>query len=123
MNDYFNPPGGFEQEDKWKIFRMSQIVRSSEVGVFFEENDLRGYNLGGFYQDYPLTVQLGRWVDFPATWHRNGANIAFADGHVAWLGFGDKRTAEIRDFWTVQAGNKDLDELRTLMVSWRQTGP
>jgi prepilin-type processing-associated H-X9-DG protein len=121
MNDYLCPPGNFREEKKWMVVKITQVTRSAEVGVFFEENDPRGYNQGGFYQDYPVTLNAGTWVDFPATWHRNGANVAFADGHVVWTGFGDKRTTDIRTFYTVQAGNKDLDLLRQMMVTWPQT--
>ena len=118
MNDYLSPPGDYREEKKWMVLKINQVMRSAEVSVFFEENDPRGYNQGGFYQDYPVTLNAGEWVDFPATWHRNGTNIAFADGHVVWFGFGDKRTTDIRTFYTSQPGNKDLDSIREMMVKW-----
>jgi prepilin-type N-terminal cleavage/methylation domain-containing protein/prepilin-type processing-associated H-X9-DG protein len=60
-----------------QFFRMSDIPEPSRIFAFVEEhpdsiND--GYFINKFY--YP------EWLDLPASWHLNGANFSFADGHA-----------------------------------------
>ncbi len=120
MNDYLCDPGNYREAAKWKILKMAQIKRASDTAVFIEENDPRGYNMGGFYEDYPINVSPGMWVDFAASWHQSGMNVAFADGHVDWWRWDDKRTVQLSGFFTTQAGNPDLDRLRNALVTWPQ---
>jgi len=123
INNYLCGNTGFRETNKWRVVKISQIKRSDATVVFVEENDPRGYNMGGFYEEYPVALNSGLWVDFAAGWHQDGANLSFADGHVDWWRWDDRRTWEIRVAFETQAGNKDLDRLREAMVTWPQVGP
>lgn len=75
--------------------RLWQLKGSSRWLVFLEENDLRGSNLGSFIMDLPSRA----WIDPPGNWHGGqlgGCNLAFADGHVRFHRFADRRTARIQ---------------------------
>lgn len=121
MNDYLNPGNEVNQARYFGIRRITQILQPAETIVFIEENDPRGYNMGGFYEIYPLERGPGQWVDVPAKWHRNGCNLSFADGHVGWWQWVDPRTVALSDMFENQANNPDLEKLKTSMVTWPQT--
>lgn len=109
--------------DKYEIKMITSIRRAAETVILVEENDPRGYNMGGFVQWYPLSVKPGEWVDFVPRWHYKGVNFAFADTHVEWWGWQDKRTGRIENFYTSQPDNKDLIRLREAMVTWPRMSP
>jgi prepilin-type N-terminal cleavage/methylation domain-containing protein/prepilin-type processing-associated H-X9-DG protein len=77
------------------LMKRAQIRRPSEVFVFIEENDVRnaaiGYNIGSF----GIPKNGDTWIDYPAAWHTNGVNLSFADGHVEYRQWGDKRTVAL----------------------------
>lgn len=60
-----------------QFFKLTQIPKDSTIFLLIEEhpdsvND--GYFLNHIYSR--------RWTDLPASWHRGGANLSFADGHL-----------------------------------------
>jgi prepilin-type processing-associated H-X9-DG protein len=60
-----------------QFFRLSQVLDPTHIFVFIEEhpdsiND-------GYFLNQPSTWE---WRDLPASYHKGGANISFADGHV-----------------------------------------
>ena len=65
-----------------QFFRMSEVPNPSQIFAFVEEhpdsiND--GYFLNRFF--------YYEWIDLPASYHNDGANFVFADGHAefrAW---------------------------------------
>jgi prepilin-type processing-associated H-X9-DG protein len=62
-----------------QFFRMSEIPEPSRIFAFVEEhpdsiND--GYFINKFYSS--------EWLDLPASWHHDGANLSFADGHAEY---------------------------------------
>lgn len=77
------------------IYKRSDIKRAADIWVFIDENDWRdyqfGYNLGSFMvRRYDL-----HWIDAPGIWHNNGANVAFADGHVVYKHWDEKGTLKM----------------------------
>jgi prepilin-type N-terminal cleavage/methylation domain-containing protein/prepilin-type processing-associated H-X9-DG protein len=100
INDYFR---GYEGSVK-SIDKLSQIRRSSDVFVFVEEFDPRGFNLGGFLQLNSGDV----WVDYPAVFHLNGVMLSFADGHCDYYVYKDARTSRIIVNNTTSTNNPDL---------------
>jgi prepilin-type N-terminal cleavage/methylation domain-containing protein/prepilin-type processing-associated H-X9-DG protein len=61
-----------------QYLKFSQIHSPAETFVFIEEhpdsiND-------GYFLNKPRSLE---WHDLPASWHNSGANLAFADGHIA----------------------------------------
>jgi prepilin-type N-terminal cleavage/methylation domain-containing protein/prepilin-type processing-associated H-X9-DG protein len=102
VNDTVSPTGMFGTR------RIGQVRRASEVFVFIEEFDPRGYNLNSFV----LPPTGDSWVDYPAVWHNHGVNLSFADGHAQYLQFVDKRTWQIRDFYANTPNNPDLKALQ-----------
>jgi prepilin-type N-terminal cleavage/methylation domain-containing protein/prepilin-type processing-associated H-X9-DG protein len=66
------------------LTKRSEIRKTSEVFVFIEENDLRyqwlGYNIGA----YGVNKTGTNWIDPPGSWHNNGTNVSFMDGHVEY---------------------------------------
>ena len=62
-----------------QFFRMADIPEPSRIFAFVEEhpdsiND--GYFINKFY--------YSEWLDLPASWHQEGANLSFADGHAEY---------------------------------------
>jgi prepilin-type processing-associated H-X9-DG protein/prepilin-type N-terminal cleavage/methylation domain-containing protein len=118
LNNYLGTRDRGSWSHVYEITKLSTIRKTTESIVFIEENDSRGYNMGGFVEWYPLTVNPGQWVDPVAAWHLGGANFSFADGHVEYWRWYDPRTAKINDFYQSTPNNKDLERLRIGMVTW-----
>ncbi|MCY2952664.1 MAG: hypothetical protein NTU53_11940, partial [Planctomycetota bacterium] len=118
LNNYLGTRDRGSWSHVYEITKLSTIRKTSESIVFIEENDSRGYNMGGFVEWYPLTVSPGQWVDPVAAWHLGGANFSFADGHVEYWRWYDPRTPKINDFYQSTPNNKDLERLRRGMVTW-----
>jgi prepilin-type N-terminal cleavage/methylation domain-containing protein/prepilin-type processing-associated H-X9-DG protein len=62
-----------------QFFRLSEIPEPSRIFAFVEEhpdsiND--GYFINKFYSS--------EWLDLPASWHNEGSNLSFADGHAEY---------------------------------------
>ena len=89
---------------------MSAIPNPAQTLLFIEENDPRGYNMGSWMID----GSGPRWVDFCPAWHDNGANMAFADGHVAYRRWVDPRTPLIKWFYASTPNNPDLQYLQSI---------
>ena len=123
LNNYLGTRSPGVWSDWYEIMKLSSIRRTSETIVFIEENDSRGYNMGGFVEWYPLTVTPGQWVDYVAGWHLGGANFSFADGHVENWQWYDPRTLKVTDFYQTTPNNKDLERLRTALVTWPRKSP
>jgi len=93
------------------VRRITRIRETSRTMVFVEEYDPRGYNMGSF-----LMYSTGDvWIDWPVNWHNRGACVSFADTHVEYFRWVDKRTVEIRNFLTVTPENPDLKMLQKLL--------
>ena len=67
-----------------------------------------------------LVVPTGdTWESYPASFHRDGVNVSFADGHCEFYRFSDPRTAKIMTKKTMTANNPDLRQFQ----KWIGTHP
>jgi prepilin-type N-terminal cleavage/methylation domain-containing protein/prepilin-type processing-associated H-X9-DG protein len=89
-----------------KVYKLGGIKRSSEILLFIEELDYRGWNMGSFVIEPP-----DNFVDYPPSWHLRGATMTFADGHGEAWQWTDKRTWALRNNYTRSPGNKDFDRI------------
>jgi prepilin-type N-terminal cleavage/methylation domain-containing protein/prepilin-type processing-associated H-X9-DG protein len=89
---------------------MANIPNPAQTLLFIEENDPRGYNMGAWKLDH-ITP---KWVDFCPAWHDTGANMAFADGHVAYRRWVDPRTPLIKWFYASTPNNPDFQYLLSI---------
>jgi len=75
-----------------QFFNLGSIPNPARIFVFIEEhpdsiNDGYFLNVPGYYE----------WIDLPASYHNNGCNLSYADGHVEyhkWKGTDVLRPAE-----------------------------
>ena len=89
------------------VNQITRIKRASEIFVFIEELDYRGWNMGSFVIQDPFN-----FVDYPPSWHMRGACLSFADGHCEAWQWADKRTTVIRANYTVSPNNPDFTRIR-----------
>ena len=115
INDYLNGYwGGYEH-----IRKLGQLRNSTEVMVFIEEYDDRGFNIGSFAIDpYPGWA----WVDTVAVWHKRGTCLSFADGHVEYWQWKDKRTLNLRGHYMQTPNNPDMVRLQRVLGWWGAHG-
>jgi prepilin-type N-terminal cleavage/methylation domain-containing protein len=86
---------------------LGTIKRSSEIMLFIEELDYRGWNMGSFVIEDPYN-----FVDYPPSWHMRGCTLSFADGHGEAWQWADKRTTQLRNNYTNSPNNPDFTRLR-----------
>ena len=111
INDYLNGYWGSYQH----IRKLGQLHNATEVMVFIEEYDDRGYNIGSFaVEPFPNYV----WTDNVAVWHKRGTCMSFGDGHVEYWQWQDPRTLKLRGHYMSTPGNKDLERLWRVL-GWR----
>lgn len=110
INDYLG--GGWASYQH--VFKITQIRSTADCMVFIEEFDDRGYNINSFaIEPYPTE----QWVDLPGLWHKNGTTLSFADGHVDYYKWSDKRTFELKKGHYINTPNSpDIKRL------WRVLG-
>ena len=87
----------------WSVLQLTEISHPAMTMVSVEEPDPRGFNNGSW-----TTGLGGGWTDWVASWHREGATIGFADGHVIFRPHEDPATLEITWFGTPAPGSPDL---------------
>jgi prepilin-type N-terminal cleavage/methylation domain-containing protein len=109
INDYLNGYWGSYQH----IRKLGELRNTTDVMVFIEEYDDRGYNIGSFaIEPYPNYT----WTDNVAVWHKRGTCMSFADGHCEYWQWTDPRTLKLRGHYTSTPGSKDMERL------WRVLG-
>jgi prepilin-type N-terminal cleavage/methylation domain-containing protein/prepilin-type processing-associated H-X9-DG protein len=111
INDYLN---GY-----WPSYphvkKLGQIRNTTEVFVFIEEWDERGYNVGSFaVEPYPNYT----WVDMPAPWHQGGTTLSFVDGHSEYWKWSDKRTLTLFTHFINTPNSPDMERLWRVL-GWR----
>jgi hypothetical protein len=89
------------------VNQITRISRASEIFVFIEELDYRGWNQGSFVIEDKYV-----FVDYPPSWHLRGACLSFVDGHCESWQWSDKRTIALRNNYTQSLNNPDFDRLR-----------
>jgi len=89
------------------VTQITRIPRASEIFVFIEELDYRGWNEGSFVIEDPFN-----FVDYPPSWHLRGACLSFADGHCEAWQWADKRTVALRANYTSSPNNPDFTRIR-----------
>ena len=89
---------------------LSGLEKPSRTFLFIEENDPRGYNLGGF----AVAASSDHWIDWPAVWHSNGTNVAFADGHIEYWVWQSADTPKINYFYYTPTNPVDLKRMQSV---------
>lgn len=80
----------------------------SKAFVFIDEHSI-GIDDGYF----AINVNPQVWQNYPATWHQNGANLSFADGHAEHWRWLEPQTLKIRSFFVpgVKPFDRDLQRM------------
>lgn len=120
VNDYWG--GAWGTYDPYRVRKLSESRRKSDVFVFLEEWDRRngfaGFNQGSFVVDvYPGW----EWVDYPAFFHSKSTNFSFADGHAENIVWGNPDTLLLGTIpgrlgvnYVAQPNNMDLREVQRI---------
>jgi len=121
----------------WKVYKVSQVRDSTKTITFVEEADPHNgngpadlsaqWNEGGWEQN-PTGANLpSNWIDTTPSWHRNGVNFTFVDGHAEYWRWSDPRTINYLKndpTWPnplyVTPNNKDLARIQTGIATWSQ---
>ena len=85
---------GYGGQPVARLFRRTEIVRSSERYLFVEENDPRGESVGSWLllPDVPPNFAGSRVVDSAAAWHNSGSStFNWADGHASTRNWKDAK--------------------------------
>jgi prepilin-type processing-associated H-X9-DG protein len=89
---------------------IARIRYTSRTMVFLEEFHPRGWNMGSF-----LLFNAGDlWIDYPVSWHNRGGNASFADVHVEYFQWSDRRTVRLQAL-DVMPNNPDMRMLQKLV--------
>src|SRR5438034_11254631 len=73
------PPNQWESPaDYYPVSKISGIPKPSQMYVFVEESDPRGYNLG----TWVLNIAQDNWVDGMAIFHNIASSFGMSDGHA-----------------------------------------
>ena len=120
--------------NKWKVYKVTQVPNSANAITFVEEGAPQNstdpalqWNGGGWEQN-PVGAHFpSDWIDTVVSWHRNGANFAFVDGHAEYWRWTDTRTINyLKDdpAWPstlyVTANNNDLARIQSGVATWPQ---
>lgn len=95
---------------------------SPSVAFTFMDERVETINDGSFGMDWPFQEnQPSAWKlrDKPGISHDNGANLAFADGHVEHKSWQDSRTINAPRNDAVMPNNQDIHWLQT-HATWRE---
>jgi prepilin-type N-terminal cleavage/methylation domain-containing protein/prepilin-type processing-associated H-X9-DG protein len=102
--------------------RMSDIVRPSpSEALTFVDERVETINDGSFGLQWPFDEnQPGNWIlrDKPGVSHDRGANLVFADAHVEYRRWEDRRTVNAPRDDAVMPGNRDILWLQQ-RATWR----
>jgi prepilin-type N-terminal cleavage/methylation domain-containing protein/prepilin-type processing-associated H-X9-DG protein len=109
INAVFNGEWGFaNRTPSPRAVKMNQFKMTTDVIVFVEEYDPRGYLINSFW----IEPTGDTFVDAPAFWHKQGQNFAYLDGHVTWYQYVDSRTVKVVTNNVSSPNNKDLKFLQ-----------
>jgi len=99
--------------------KATQIVAPSPSSLFVlidtQEADIWDGTFGIFSSD---SAYAGDWLDLPADRHRQGANLAFADGHVEYWHWQAPKVFTSR--WEPACNAADLADLQRLQAAAKQ---
>lgn len=73
----------------YNMTRQAHIRKPAQTFVYLDENDTRGYNMGGWVPDNNCPES---WTDYIPNFHVGWDNLSFADGHVETWHWQDPRT-------------------------------
>ena len=106
--------GGRESEIQAVAQRTADIPEPTRLFVFVDEHEDSIDD--AHFLTWPDPDD--RWVNMPAGRHGQGANLAFADGHVEhWRWAAAKTFRDKDDYWKSCANEKDLADLRRLQAA------
>jgi prepilin-type N-terminal cleavage/methylation domain-containing protein/prepilin-type processing-associated H-X9-DG protein len=145
MNTYLCSGTPFGVGLYFNIYKITQAANPSGTIAFAEECDPRSNGFGTSQTVMANQWNLNGWLQFPlaadaipalaptqdyfgdmvASWHRNGANFAFVDGHAEYWRFSDARTVNCLkndptwpNPYYCTPNNTDLNRIRKAVVSW-----
>jgi len=107
INAFLNGEWNYYQNYGKRLYKITELKRTSEFFVFAEEFDPRGYDINSFW----VAPTGDTFVDCPGFFHK-GLTISFADGHVDFFPYGDKRTFDARTNNFYSPNNNDLKQLQ-----------
>ena len=120
MNNWMGG-NAYTQQDDYKVFQKLEDITRPEPAkamVFLEERE-DSINDSTFYVDMNRSL-----VDYPAYRHDGGANLAYADGRVAYRYWEDPRTVTLQaptneaiPLIVSMPNNPDLDFLRSVATA------
>lgn len=120
MNNWMGG-SAYTQQDEYKVFQKLEDITRPEPAkamVLLEERE-DSINDSTFYVDMNRSL-----VDYPAYRHDGGANLAYADGRVAYRYWGDPRTVTLQaptneaiPLIVSMPNNSDLDFLRSVATA------
>jgi prepilin-type N-terminal cleavage/methylation domain-containing protein/prepilin-type processing-associated H-X9-DG protein len=58
---------------------------------------------------FAVLVDQRSWQNYPASWHQNGVNLSFADGHAEHWRWREEKTLKLRAFFTPALSPVDRD--------------
>ena len=106
INAVFNGEWGFARSatPSPRALKMNQFKMTTDIIVFCEEYDPRGYLINSFW----IAPTGDTFVDALAYWHKQGVNFAYLDGHVTWYQYSDTRTVKVVTNNVSSPNNRDL---------------
>jgi prepilin-type N-terminal cleavage/methylation domain-containing protein len=107
INAFMNGEWGYQQAYNRRLYRISEFKRPSELLIFAEEFDPRGYNINSFW----IAPSGDTFVDCPGFFHK-GMTASFADQHVEFLSYASADTYRARYNNFYSQNNKDLKQLQ-----------
>jgi prepilin-type processing-associated H-X9-DG protein len=119
INYYLGTYGTYWLYPEYLLTKIADVPSPAKTIAFVDEDDPREYHMGGFAQHPPHSEKVDQWVDVPATWHTEGGNVSFVDGHVEYWPYRDKRTRDLKQIAEVQSPrNKDLVKMQHGLCNW-----
>jgi len=100
----------------WGTDRIDQIKSMNDQLIMLEELDNRGWNVGSWIM-YVGNAQKWNWIDYMPTFHGEGTNLGFADGHVNFYACKDKDTifaSHNETFFLYDPNNEDWTYMRNV---------
>lgn len=101
--------------------RLAKLTPAAQCLLLVEEYDYRGGFNNGSWVINP--APSNNWVDYPSSWHQNGINLSFCDGHAehwTWVDTGTKDLAtKVKTFFANGVSTNSLNDLRRMQAIYK----